>query len=166
MFFRKAKQVVDNDNLPQMDHVPTLIGRDTKIEGAIDAAGEVQVDGLFRGRLQAKSCVVGSHGTVEGEIFADEVIVRGRVTGPIRGYHVHLQDGAVVDGDIINQSIAVDSGARLNGSVWRDEDPLGTAHNVYSAAAPPEPGPSISSPLWGNQDDDNYRPLKAIRPLR
>lgn len=157
MFFRKSK-TTGNDNAP-VPAAPTYIGRSTTFEGVLITDGELHIDGLVRGSVRAKLCVVDSNGIIEGEAEADEIVVRGRVTGPLRGQHVQLEDGAQVEGDISSETIAVDSGARLQGTVWQTGDalaastaPRSDSHNLFA------------SPLWNGVDDGSFRPLKAIRP--
>ena len=159
MFFRKAK-TTSNDNTPVVQ-APTYVGRNTTIEGVISTDGELQINGTVRGSVRARLCFIDSDGTVEGEAEADEVIVRGRVAGPIRGNHVHLREGAQVEGDIISQTIAVDNGARLQGAVWQSASPLDRAEPEL----PVHDGHRLlGGSLWSSLEDASYRPLKAIRP--
>jgi cytoskeletal protein CcmA (bactofilin family) len=58
---------------------------------------------------------------MQGEIVAEEIYVRCRVIGPIRDNHVQLRAGAHVEGDVINQSIAIENGAYCCGSIRRSE---------------------------------------------
>jgi cytoskeletal protein CcmA (bactofilin family) len=162
MFFRKRKHT-SNDNTPAQVS-PTYIGKNTTIDGAITTDGEIHVDGLVRGSISAQICVIDVNGVVEGEVSAEQIIVRGRVMGPLRGVHVHLQDGAHVEGDIQNETIAVDNGAHLHGSVWQSTDPLGTTNATEQQER--EPTGFLSSPLWSSPDDDGFRPLKTVRPPR
>lgn len=166
MFFRK-KTEADYD-IPQHSAASTVIGRDSSIEGVVDSDGEVQIEGRVRGSVRAAICIVGVDGLVEGDIAAEEVRVAGRVAGPIRGRHVHLLRGAQVDGDVVNQTLAVDGGAELNGAVWRSDDPLGAnkaAPRPLLTSAAPE-GNLFSTPLWPKRDNDDVRPLQAVRPKR
>ena len=66
--------------------------------------------------------------------MADEVIIRGKVSGPIRGIHVELQAGAHVEGDVVNTTIAIENGAHIHGSVWHSEDPLTGERRLTTSA--------------------------------
>lgn len=155
MFFRKTR-LNSNDNTPVVT-APTYVARDTTFQGNLSSDGEIHVDGLVRGSLKARVCIIDTNGTVEGETEADQVIVRGRAIGPLRGLHVHLQEGAHVEGDITSETIAVDNGAHLQGAVWRSGE-------TQNALPRHEPAALLNNPLWSRFDDDSLRPLKVVRP--
>ena len=134
MFFRKRK-LTSNDNVPAPAS-PSYVGRNTVFDGTITSDGEVHIDGLVRGTVMAKICIIDSNGTVEGLVEAEEIEVRGRVVGPLRGHHVHLQEGAHVEGDIVSDA----------------------SHSRR------DPSNLLTNPLWNRIEDDGFRPLKAIRP--
>ncbi len=163
MFFRKSRPT-GNDNTPDESQL-TVIARDTLFEGAIESDGDVRIDGHFRGTVTARSCVVGDNGLAEGGISADEVLVAGRVNGPIRGHHVRLQAGAQVQGDVHNQSLSMESGAQLNGAVWQTDDPLGQRPGQRSLSEPPAAA-ALFGEFWPDRSQDNDRPLTAVRPRR
>lgn len=162
MFFRKQRPA-GNDNVQERVEV-TVVGAGTEIEGNIASDGEVRIEGSVRGLVQAQVCIVATGGRVTGEISAETVEIHGRVHGPIRAGHVHLQTGADVEGDIASATIAIDTGARLSGAVWRGSAPSA------APAALPAPGQSAShslfssDSLWASRQEDGYRPLAAVRP--
>ena len=162
MFFRKSK-LTSNDNVPAPAS-PSYVGRNTVFDGTITSDGEVHIDGLVRGTVMAKICIIDSNGTVEGLVEAEEIEVRGRVVGPLRGHHVHLQEGAHVEGDIVSETIAVDNGAHLQGAVWQSSDPLGKTSAPDASHSRRDPSNLLTNPLWNRIEDDGFRPLKAIRP--
>lgn len=160
MFFRKQK-TVGNDNRPQRSEL-TFIGTDCIIDGSIETVGELRIEGTVRGTVRAGTCVIAASGRVEGEVIADDVIVHGRVIGPLQASHVHLQSGAVVEGDISSDTIAIDTGARLSGAVWhagQPEQPPASAGFSHG-----EPAALFSEALWQERQDDDYRPLRTVRP--
>jgi cytoskeletal protein CcmA (bactofilin family) len=164
MFFRRFSKPNSNDNAPPSKPAVTTIANGTEFDGNLTTSGEVHVNGILLGTISAQVCIVETNGAVEGEISADEIIVRGRVAGPLRAYHVHLQSGAQVEGDVISDTIAVDSGASLNGSVRRNEDPF-AQEAVVEPSRPGGERPSfLGSPLWISSEADAFRPLTAVRP--
>ncbi len=164
MFFRKQK-ATGNDNRPATS-LPTHIGADSVVEGSLVTDGEVQVEGTLRGTLKARVCIVAATGMVEGELDAEDIVVRGRVIGPLRGEHVHLQDGAWVEGDITSVTIAIDTGARLSGAVWQAGSDRNAEQDGRAVPALPyrEPSPLFGDSLWGSRPDNDFRPLKAVKP--
>jgi len=161
MFFRKRKPV-GNDNAPGPQE-PTIVGPDAVFDGTFTSDGDVHVLGTMRGAVSARLCVVEAQGTMEGQISAEEILVIGRVVGPLRGRHVHLQAGSSVEGDIASETIAIDHGAKLSGAVWQNKNDT-SAVQVLSH----EPAHRLfTENLWEPKDDDDgVRPLKAVRPPR
>lgn len=104
--------------------VPTIIGEDLTITGNVVTKGEIQVDGEIQGDVHCGSIVVGEKAAITGGIVADEVTVRGRVTGSIRGFRVSLQSNSHVEGDIFHQSLAIEQGAYFEGKSRRSDDPV------------------------------------------
>jgi cytoskeletal protein CcmA (bactofilin family) len=61
---------------------------------------------------------------VIGGVMAEDVVVRGRVVGSIRGLRVTLQAQSHVEGDIFHQSLAIEQGAYFEGKSRRSDNPL------------------------------------------
>lgn len=166
MFFRKKKHA-GNDNAA-VPAQPTLIGAGTELDGNLVSDGEVHVAGLLRGLVKAGLCFVDTNGLIDGQVVADEIVVSGRVIGPLQARHVHLRPGCVVEGDITSETIEVDNGAKLSGAVWQTG---ATATNGHAALPPYDSAGDTTSgfqtdSLWGSRPGDDARPLKAVRPLR
>lgn len=166
MFFKRSK-ITSNDNRAPVAAVePSLVGPGMTIDGNITSQGEVRIEGIVRGTVDAAICVVGRDGQVEGRIIAEEVYVSGTVRGPINGLHVQLESGAHVEGDVVNGSIAVQNGAHIHGSIWHSDNPLddATQEETGAKSKPAPAGHFLESPLWGTPQDDAYRPVKVIKP--
>lgn len=168
MFFRRYRKSKDGKGSGARPE-PSAISRDVVIEGNLTTGGELQIDGTVHGNVRALVCLVEANGVVQGEVAAEEVFVRGRVVGPIRGIHVHLYSGAHVEGDVINESISVENGAYIYGSIRRAEDPLAeparpAAITPLSALAARFAANTAKEPHFEPIDEDEYRPIKAVRP--
>jgi len=107
--------------------VPSVIGEDLTVEGNVISKGEVQLEGEIKGNCHCASLVIGDKALIEGGVVADDVIVRGRVVGSIRGHRVTLQSSSHVEGDINHQSLAIEQGAFFEGKSRRSDDPLSDA---------------------------------------
>jgi len=106
---------------------PSLLSSDLTIKGNVMTSGDIQIEGTVEGDVRAHLLTVGEGATIKGEIAADDVVVNGRVVGRLRGIKIRLTSTARVEGDIVHKTIAIESGAHFEGSVQRQEDPLGDA---------------------------------------
>jgi cytoskeletal protein CcmA (bactofilin family) len=136
--------------------VPSVIGEDLTVEGNVISKGEVQLEGEIKGDCHCASLVIGDKALIEGGVLADDVIVRGRVVGSIRGHRVTLQSSSHVEGDIFHQSLAIEQGAYFEGKSRRSDDPLADAKPSMSAKAGFGTREKVSSRTDG--DDDTSPP--------
>jgi cytoskeletal protein CcmA (bactofilin family) len=104
--------------------VPSIVGEDLVITGNVDSRGEIQVDGEIRGDVHCGSLLLGDKSTISGGVIAEDIVVRGKVVGSIRGLCVTLQAQSHVEGDIYHQSLAIEQGAYFEGKSRRSDDPL------------------------------------------
>lgn len=104
---------------------PSLLSSDLVIKGNVITSGDIQIEGKIDGDVRAHLLTVGESAEIHGEIVADDVVVNGKVVGRVRGLKVRLTASARVEGDIVHKTIAIESGAHFEGSVQRQEDPLG-----------------------------------------
>lgn len=110
---------------PKPKPAASVLSSDLTITGNVRSSGDIQVEGVVEGDIAAQTLVVGEGATVKGEVVAEEVVVHGRVVGRLRGLKVRLSQSARCEGDIVHKTIAIESGAHFEGSVQRQEDPLG-----------------------------------------
>ena len=96
----------------------SVIGNDLKIIGQglkIIGRGVLQVDGEIEGDVQGAEVIVGEKGKVTGMVAAQNVIVRGKVSGVVCGKTVALQASSHVEGDVHHMSLAIEQGAMFEG---------------------------------------------------
>lgn len=105
------------------DAPPSLISANLQIVGNVRSQGEVQIDGTVDGDVAANALTIGERATINGEIVADDVVVRGRVNGRIRARKVQLAKSAHVVGDIWHELLSIDSGAFVEGHCKRTDKP-------------------------------------------
>ena len=137
--------------------VPSVIGEDLAVTGNIVSKGEVQIEGEVQGDVHCSSVVIGDKALVTGGVVADDVIVRGRIVGSIRGIRVTLQSSCHVEGDIHHQSLAIEQGAFFEGKSRRADDPTAMAANNSS----PSKGSSKTSSLSSTSKSDSKAPRAA-----
>ncbi len=113
----------------------SVVGRGTRIEGTVVAAGSLRVEGEVKGTITAEREVsLSAEGRVEANIEATNIILAGRVRGDItakadvslpadshldgniRAHNVEV--GGVVVGDILaNGKVELGSRARVEGAI-------------------------------------------------
>ena len=103
---------------------PSVLSSDLKVKGNLLTTGDIQIEGVIEGDIQAHLLTVGETSKIKGEIIADDVIINGNVIGCVRGLKVRLTNKARVQGDIIHKAIAIESGAHFEGTVQRTDNPF------------------------------------------
>lgn len=149
-----AKPAFDyTPSTPKAKPPASVLSVDLTVTGNLRTAGDIQIEGVVEGDIRAHLLTIGETATIKGEIVADDIVVNGRVIGRVRGLKVRLTSTARVEGDIIHKTIAIESGAHFEGSVQRQEDPLGqgapTGPGTIPAVAPAgaaTPKPAATTP--------------------
>ena len=93
------------------------------ITGNLQSERDVQVDGELNGDIRCSQLIVSRDATINGNIVADEVVVRGKVKGVIRADQVMLQDTARVESEIFHKSLIIEEGACFDGQSFRTDQP-------------------------------------------
>ncbi len=117
--------------------VPSIIGTDLSITGNVISKGEIQVEGEIQGDIHCSSLIVGEQAQINGGVKAEDVVVRGKVMGSVRGLRVSLQSSSYVEGDIYHQSLSIEQGAFFEGKSRRSDDPLSVPQQNNSAVVTP-----------------------------
>jgi cytoskeletal protein CcmA (bactofilin family) len=129
----------------------SVISNDLKIIGQglkIISQGTLQVDGEVEGDVRGTEVIIGEKGRVTGTVAAERVIVRGTISGVIRGMTVTLQASSRVEGDIHHMSLAIEQGAEFDGRCKRpaDASELNLELDGSPVAAMPQPRPVMGRP--------------------
>ena len=104
----------ENHNMAESN---TIVGQGTSLEGNVESADNLRVEGKLKGIIRTKSKIVlGASAVVEGDIFAKNAEIQGTVKGKIEVSELLvLGDGCQVHGDIITNKLEVRDGASFNG---------------------------------------------------
>ena len=119
----------------------STIGEDLTITGDVTSKGEIHLDGHVQGDVNCAALVLGENSSVEGNVTADEVVIRGRLIGTVRATRLMLQSTSHVEGDLIHQSLAMEQGAFFEGKSRRSDDPLSTSQTTVEEATRSESQP-------------------------
>ena len=129
--FARGNKGKSSDNLPvpqpqrrPSKAAPSIISSDLVIVGTLTSTGDVHIDGRVDGDIRAGSTTLGEKASFEGDIVAEEVVVRGRVKGAIRARKVSLAGTSHVEGTVLHEALAVEVGAFFEGSCRHSADPL------------------------------------------
>lgn len=94
---------------------PSIVSANLRITGDMESDGDIQVDGDVDGDIRTGKLTIGPEATVNGAIYADEVMVSGTVNGSIQASLVKLYSSAKVTGDIVHEALAIEAGAFIQG---------------------------------------------------
>lgn len=115
--FGKGKSQVSK---PQ-SKIDSLIGAGTRIEGNITFSGGLRVDGEIKGNVSsekgvASTLVISEQARIEGQIDVAHVVINGTVVGPVSATDsLELQSGARVTGDVEYHQLEMQQGAVVQG---------------------------------------------------
>jgi cytoskeletal protein CcmA (bactofilin family) len=161
---------------PRTPSAPSIISADLVVVGTLKSNGDVQIDGRCEGDVYAASLVIGEKAFIHGDVAAEEVTVRGRVEGAIRARKVLLASTCRVQGNILHEAFAVETGAYFEGNCRHAENPL--ADVAEKAAVPPvlpptpapapAPAPHHESPATTlvSRPATNAGPTATFTPLK
>lgn len=101
----------------------TVIGTGVEVEGTLQSAGDITVDGHVQGNVVTKGNVtVGINGVIDGSINGDNIMLAGQVNGDIvADGETHLTQSCKLLGNITTKLIAIDSGANFLGTITMQE---------------------------------------------
>ncbi len=127
---------------------PSIISADLVVNGTLTSTGDIQIDGRVEGDVHSAGLVIGDKAFIHGEIMAEEVTIRGRVNGSIRARKVLLCATSHVEGNILHEAFAVETGAFFEGNCRHADNPLADDANKKMAefrTAPPIPAPATAA---------------------
>ena len=95
--------------------MPSILAESLTIEGNLVSAGEIQIEGQVTGNLEV--------GSINGDISAGKMVIRGEVNGAMRGDEITVTSTAVIHGDIVHASLSIEPGAKIDGHLKHSETP-------------------------------------------
>jgi len=101
----------------------SIIGPDLTILGTVISKGELQIEGEIQGDVKCVSLLLDENAQITGDVVAEDVVVKGRIDGSIRGQTIKLQAGSHVEGDVHHKALVIEHGAYFEGMSRRIDDP-------------------------------------------
>jgi cytoskeletal protein CcmA (bactofilin family) len=109
---------------PPAAAAPSIVSAGAVLSGTLTSEGDYHIEGGVAGDIHCAGLTVSETGQVHGEIFAQDVVVRGAVRGSIRAQKVVLCAGSRVEGDILQAVLVIENGAEFNGRCRHSNDPV------------------------------------------
>lgn len=94
------------------------LAKGTSISGDVETNGDIRIDGVLSGTLKSTGkVVIGSTGTIDGDIICQNANISGKIKGKITVKELlSLQASATVNGDIVTGKLSIEPGATFTGS--------------------------------------------------
>ena len=103
-------------NIEESD-ADTLLSDDMSFEGSMKVSRPAMIKGQMTGRIESDSNVfIEKEADVKADIKANELSVKGNLSGSVQASVIEMGSSAVFSGDITAQSLAMESGCTFNGS--------------------------------------------------
>ena len=122
------------------DHISTLLGVGTVIEGTLAFKDTIRLDGSVNGKIVSEkgTVIIGERATVDAQIRVGAAIVKGTVNGHIQAVdRIEVYPPAKITGDIQAPVVAIENGVVFNGNC---------------SMAKPDPIPAAPSPTKGQEN--------------
>jgi len=104
----------------------SIIGAELHVSGTLMCFADVTIQGTLVGDIHAKAHVtIGQRGVVLGNIYAEEVTVRGRMEGTLNAQRVRLCRSCHVKGEVVHGRLEVEHGAFFEGDCGHSDNPAG-----------------------------------------
>ena len=141
-----------------LSSAPSIISADLIVNGTLISTGDIQIEGRVEGDVRSVGLVIGEKALINGEVCAEEVTVRGRIQGSIRARKVLLCSTSRVEGNILHEAFAVETGAFFEGNCRHAENPL-------ADDGPATKTPAMSAATASTQAVPRPLATEAPRPL-
>lgn len=103
--------------------IKSLIAQGSSIDGNFKFTDGLRIDGEVMGDVRAAEggasiLVISESATVMGQVYADHVIINGRVIGPVHALELlELQPKAYIEGDVSYKALEMHQGAVISGQL-------------------------------------------------
>jgi cytoskeletal protein CcmA (bactofilin family) len=156
--------------VPAVGNQSSLIGKTLLIKGEVFSEDEILIDGKIQGKINVKNrVIIGINGNVEADIDAREVIIKGKVTGNVKGgQRVEIVPAGVLHGNINSPRVVIADSGVFEGNIemhgceekskGREDIPtVSQPHKGTGEAAQPHEGTSAAAqPVEDSKHQNPY----------
>lgn len=103
----------------QTDHISTLLGVGTTIEGSLAFKDTIRLDGAVNGKIFSEkgTLIIGERAVVEAQIRVGAAVIKGTVHGHIQASdRIDVYPPAKITGDIQAPVVSIETGVYFNGN--------------------------------------------------
>ncbi len=127
------------------DHISTLLGMGTSIEGTLAFKDTIRLDGAVNGNIISERgvLIIGERAQIEAQIRVGSAIVKGTVNGHIKATErIEVYAPAKISGDLQAPVISIETGVQFNGncSMAKPEASPATPSSTGENGAPEKAG--------------------------
>ena len=117
MFNQKSKSEISGEVSAPGTGAATIIAAGTTLKGDISSNGDIRIDGTLQGNIQCQAkVVIGSNGSVDGDISGQQADIMGKVSGTIKVKELlQLKGGSHVSGNLYAGKLQIEPSANFNG---------------------------------------------------
>ena len=126
----KERTNIISDGTFETNSSPSLLGKEIKILGKVSSTGALQLDGVLEGEIKASKLVIEKSAKVVGSVTSEDLVIKGRIIGPVFGKKVRFGASARVEGDTFHETIAIEDGAYYEGSIRRHSNVSDTPNSA------------------------------------
>ncbi len=104
--------------------ITNLVSEGVSIEGKINSASSIRIDGTFKGDIVVEAphgIIVGPNGVIEGNIKSGGLVVLGKVKGKVDADAIEIRQTGVVEGEMKYSDLEVFSGGKFFGNTINPE---------------------------------------------
>lgn len=112
----------------------SVIGPDIVITGNVAASADLQIDGRVDGDVLCGTLVQGADSRITGALKAESARLGGSVEGSVAVRQLTIERSARITGDVDYESIAIETGASIDGRL--KHVPADTGARAFERAAP------------------------------
>lgn len=95
----------------------TLLSEDMSFEGSMKVSRPAMIKGKVTGQIESDSNLfIEKEADVKADVKADELSVKGNLSGTVQASVIEMGSSAVFSGDVTARSLAMESGCTFNGT--------------------------------------------------
>jgi cytoskeletal protein CcmA (bactofilin family) len=102
----------------ETEKLKSFLGAEAEFIGELTSRGIMRIDGKITGKVYADQVIFSQTADIKGEIFAQKIIVNGKVEGMLTAIDcVEILPKGRVDGNISTNKLLVMAGGIFNGHI-------------------------------------------------